>query len=96
MPEWKDTVNLPRTAFPMKANLPASEPETLARWKAIDLQFDRQAVAVVADDVRRIESGHRARLHDDVFQNLVERGAEVDVTIGVGRPVVKHELLASA
>src|SRR5207237_1077161 len=37
MPEWKDTVNLPRTEFPMKANLPTSEPETLARWKAIDL-----------------------------------------------------------
>src|SRR5882672_7688214 len=37
MPEWKDTVNLPRTGFPMKANLPASEPETLARWSAMDL-----------------------------------------------------------
>ena len=37
MPEWKDTVNLPRTGFPMKANLPTSEPETLARWNAIDL-----------------------------------------------------------
>ena len=31
MPEWKDTVNLPRTDFPMKANLPTSEPQTLAR-----------------------------------------------------------------
>src|SRR6185295_11302176 len=37
MPEWKDTVNLPRTDFPMKANLPKSEPETLARWQAINL-----------------------------------------------------------
>jgi isoleucyl-tRNA synthetase len=37
MPEWKDTVNLPRTDFPMKANLPTSEPETLARWKAMNL-----------------------------------------------------------
>src|SRR4051812_5521292 len=37
MPEWKDTVNLPRTDFPMKANLPTSEPETLARWAAINL-----------------------------------------------------------
>src|SRR5437773_1540374 len=37
MPEWKDTVNLPRTDFPMKANLPTSEPETLARWDAMDL-----------------------------------------------------------
>jgi len=37
MPEWKDTINLPRTDFPMKANLPTSEPETLARWAAMNL-----------------------------------------------------------
>jgi isoleucyl-tRNA synthetase len=37
MPEWKDTVNLPRTDFPMKASLPRSEPEALARWAGIDL-----------------------------------------------------------
>ena len=37
MPEWKDTVNMPRTDFPMKANLPTSEPDTLARWAAMDL-----------------------------------------------------------
>ena len=37
MSDWKDTLNLPRTDFPMKANLPTSEPETLARWTAMDL-----------------------------------------------------------
>src|SRR3954465_3342089 len=37
MPEWKDTVNLPRTEFPMKANLPTTEPAALARWAAMDL-----------------------------------------------------------
>src|ERR1051326_5731851 len=37
MPEWKDTVNLPRTDFPMKANLPTSEPQLLARWQQMDL-----------------------------------------------------------
>jgi len=37
MPEWKDTVNLPRTDFPMKANLPTSEPEQLAKWQAMNL-----------------------------------------------------------
>src|SRR5581483_1238703 len=37
MPEWKDTVNLPRTDFPMKANLPVTEPEWLAKWEAMDL-----------------------------------------------------------
>src|SRR5919107_2786271 len=37
MPEWKDTVNLPRTGFPMKANLQTAEPEAIARWQAMDL-----------------------------------------------------------
>jgi len=37
MPDWKNTVNLPRTDFPMKASLQTAEPEALARWKAMDL-----------------------------------------------------------
>jgi isoleucyl-tRNA synthetase len=37
MADWKDTLNLPRTDFPMKANLPTSEPDTLAKWAAMDL-----------------------------------------------------------
>jgi isoleucyl-tRNA synthetase len=35
--DLKQTVNLPRTDFSMKANLPQSEPKTLARWEAEDL-----------------------------------------------------------
>jgi isoleucyl-tRNA synthetase len=31
--DLKQTVNLPKTAFPMKANLPQSEPKLLARWE---------------------------------------------------------------
>ena len=37
MADWKDTLNLPRTGFPMKANLPTTEPETLARWASMGL-----------------------------------------------------------
>jgi isoleucyl-tRNA synthetase len=37
MPEWKDTVNLPRTEFPMKASLQTAEPEAIARWEAMNL-----------------------------------------------------------
>jgi len=37
MPDWKDTVNLPRTDFTMKANLQTAEPEALARWQAAGL-----------------------------------------------------------
>jgi len=31
--ELKTTINLPKTAFPMKANLPQNEPKMLARWE---------------------------------------------------------------
>jgi isoleucyl-tRNA synthetase len=34
---WKDTLNLPETAFQMKANLVQREPEVQARWKQADL-----------------------------------------------------------
>jgi isoleucyl-tRNA synthetase len=43
MADWKDTLNLPRTGFPMKANLPTSEPETLGRWAAMGLYGRIQA-----------------------------------------------------
>jgi isoleucyl-tRNA synthetase len=40
MADWKDTLNLPRTAFPMKANLQSAEPAALDRWRAMGL-YDR-------------------------------------------------------
>jgi isoleucyl-tRNA synthetase len=35
--DYKATLNLPKTAFPMKANLPRTEPEMLAWWEAMGL-----------------------------------------------------------
>jgi isoleucyl-tRNA synthetase len=44
--DLKKTVSLPRTDFPMKANLPQTEPKTLARWEETGLyQRIRQARA---------------------------------------------------
>jgi isoleucyl-tRNA synthetase len=37
MPDWKKTLNLPRTGFPMKANLQTTEPATIARWNEMGL-----------------------------------------------------------
>ncbi len=34
--DYKNTLNLPTTAFPMKANLPQKEPERLAKWQSMD------------------------------------------------------------
>lgn len=35
--DYKKTLNLPETPFPMKANLPVNEPLRLERWREIDL-----------------------------------------------------------
>ncbi len=37
MTDYKDTLNLPNTAFPMKANLAQREPQRLKQWQAMDL-----------------------------------------------------------
>ena len=42
---YKDTLNLPQTAFPMKASLAAREPEILAHWAQIDLYAKLRATA---------------------------------------------------
>src|SRR4051812_14671735 len=55
MADWKETLNLPRTGFPMKANLPTSEPEALARWTSMDLYGQIRAAR---------KGGPRFVLHD--------------------------------
>ena len=37
MTDYKDTLNLPSTNFPMKGNLPNREPEMLKRWEDMDI-----------------------------------------------------------
>jgi len=37
-PDYKSTLNLPRTDFPMKADLTRREPDRLAAWHAMDLE----------------------------------------------------------
>ena len=60
----------------------------------LDLVFDRQAVAVPARNIRCIETGQRLRADDDVLENLIDRVANVDVTVGIGRTVVQNEARA--
>ena len=37
MSEYKNTLNLPLTDFPMKANLSQREPEILKKWQEMDI-----------------------------------------------------------
>ena len=65
-----------------------------AEFAAVDFfnrVFNRQAVAVPTRNVGRVITHELARLDDDVFQNLVDGVANVDVAIGIGRAVVQHK-----
>ena len=56
-PDYKDTLHLPRTDFPMKADLPKREPARLARWLASGLYEELLAA-------RREAGAPRYVLHD--------------------------------
>ena len=45
VPELKATLTLPKTDFPMKANLPQNEPARLARWAALDIYAELRKAA---------------------------------------------------
>ena len=47
-------INLPKTAFSMKANLPVREPEILEYWQKINLY--REAVQELDQSLRRLDS----------------------------------------
>ena len=78
------------------ADLDLAHPLFLRPQVLQHLMFDRQAVAVPARDVRRVAAGHGLELDDDVLEDLVQGVADVDVAIGVRRPVVQHEAVPAA
>ena len=53
--DFNDTLNLPKTDFPMRAGLPAREPEMLARWERED---------VYGELLKKNEGKPRFSLHD--------------------------------
>ena len=59
--------------------------------RLLDRVLDRQAVAVPARHVVRVEAGQLARLDDHVLQHLVDGVADVDLAVGIRRAVVQHE-----
>ena len=46
---YKDTLNLPKTDFPMKANLATREPELLQKWEADGLYQEIQKARAGAE-----------------------------------------------
>ncbi len=61
----------------------------------VHLVLDGESVTVPARPIGAGKAGHGPGLDDEVFQDLVQRGAEVDVAVGVRRAVMEHKFLAS-
>jgi isoleucyl-tRNA synthetase len=94
--DYKDTVFLPQTPFPMRAGLPKLEPEILARWKDIDLyqtvrakrQADGRPLFVLHDGPPyangAIHIGHALNkiLKDFVVRTRMLLGYDVDYVPG--------------
>ena len=55
-----------------------------------DLPFDGQAVAVPAWHIVDVVAQSEARADDEILQQLVERVADMDRPVGVGRPIMQN------
>ena len=81
-PTYKDSLNLPKTAFAMKANLVQAEPQSLKRWEDAKL-FNRLQVAretaepFVFHDGPPYANGpiHIGHMLNKVLKDMVVRGA---------------------
>ena len=63
--DYKSTINLPQTAFPMRGDLPKREPGWLAEWARVDRyaqiqQKTAEALSELVAEVRKID--HSLRL----------------------------------
>jgi isoleucyl-tRNA synthetase len=82
--DYSETLNLPRTDFPMRAGLPTREPEHLARWASIDLYGQLRKAAkgrdrFVLHDGPPYANGdiHIGHALNKILKDLVVRGAQM-------------------
>jgi isoleucyl-tRNA synthetase len=82
--DYKDTLFLPDTPFPMRAGLPKTEPEWLKRWEALDLYGALRTAAAgkpkyVLHDGPPYANGHLHMGHafNKILKDLVVRSRQV-------------------
>ena len=63
--------------------------------RLFDLHLDGHAMAIPARHVRRVKTRKLLALDDNILEDFVYRVPDVNVAIGVGRPIVQHETRAA-
>lgn len=92
MTDYKHTLNLPKTAFPMKANLAQHEPTILKRWEEMDL-YGRIRKATVGRDQFILHDGppyangeiHIGHAVNKVLKDIIVKSRTLD---GLDAPYV--------
>ena len=59
----------------------------------LDIGLDRQPVTVVTGHIRRLKTHHRTRFDDEILKYLVERRPDMNIGIGIRRPVVQDKFI---
>ena len=82
--DYRGTVFLPRTAFPMRGDLPKREPQTLERWKRLDLwtrlrERSRDRPPFVLHDGPPYANGplHIGHALNKILKDVVNRAAQM-------------------
>ena len=57
-----------------------------------DLPFNRQAVAIPTRHIACVFAHHLLAAHHHVFQNFVQRMADVQMAVRIGRAIVQREI----
>ena len=82
--DYKDTIFLPKTEFPMRAGLPQREPEILQSWEEMDL-FARQREAAAGREKFVLHDGppyanghlHMGTALNKVLKDVINRSRQM-------------------
>src|SRR6266404_1714421 len=61
-----------------------------------DFELDRETVAIPAWNIRSTEAAQRFVFDDYILENLIQRVADVDITVSERRAVVQNELFGAS
>ena len=80
-PDYKTTLNLPDTPFPMRGDLARREPGWIAAWQKRKLY----------EKIRNASGGRHIFILHDVFKNFIDGVPNMNCRVGVGRAIVQDK-----
>ena len=94
------SLKIPRLSLQRIRSELAARPPNAERWHVglplaqlpFHVQLNRQAMTVIAGDIRRVVTHHGPRFDYHVLKNFVQRGTQMNVRVCIRRPIMQDEL----